>query len=190
MKLTKVMKQRSGEDLGVSLGTMDYHQAAVGVGAEFARGYQAENEDVDEPEVESDDPLEISAGRGSAIGVNRYAVPSDVVKHLSERDIQTLRPLSESWHRFLGPESRKESAGQGQRPAAKRSRTSMSDLMLSGLNEYAGGTPSRASLSRMSTSSDCSITSVRSLHPGAWLRRLPRTPEPWQPRARSWQHRL
>jgi hypothetical protein len=60
-KLTKVMKQRSGEDLGVALGTMDYRHAAVGmsrrfVGAEFARGYQAENEEVDEPEVESDDP--------------------------------------------------------------------------------------------------------------------------------------
>jgi hypothetical protein len=55
---------------------------------------------VDEPEVGSDDPLEISAGRGSAIGVNRYAVPSDIVKHLSEKNIQTFRPLSESWHRY------------------------------------------------------------------------------------------
>jgi hypothetical protein len=71
-KLTKIMKQRSGEDLGVALGTMDYRHAAVGmgrrfVGAEFARGYQVENEEVDEPEVESGDPLEISAGRGSVV---------------------------------------------------------------------------------------------------------------------------
>ena len=178
-KLTKVMKQRSGEDLGVSLGTMDYRHAAVGmgrrfVGAEFARGYQAENEEVDESEVESDDPLEISAGRGSAIGVNRYAVPSDIVKHLSERNIQTFRPLSESWHRFLGLESRRESAEEEQRPAAKRSRTSMSDLMMPG--EDAGGTPPRVSLSRMSTSSDCSITSVRSLPAAPLLPTTPRTP--------------
>jgi hypothetical protein len=106
-KLTKVIRQRSGEDLGVALGTMDYRHAAVGMGrhfveAEFARGYQAENEETDEPEVESDDPLERSAGRGSAIGVNRYAVPSYIIKHLSEKNIQTFRPLSESWHRFLG----------------------------------------------------------------------------------------
>lgn len=179
-KLTKVMKQRSGEDLGVSLGTMDYRHAAVGmgrrfVGAEFARGYQAENKDVDEPEVESDDPLEISAGRGSAISVNRYAVPSDIVKHLSERNIQTFRPLSESWYRFLGLESRKENVEEEQRPVAKRSRTSMSDLMMSG--EDAGGMPSRVSLSRMSTSSDCSITSVRSLPPGALAPATPKTPQ-------------
>jgi hypothetical protein len=51
---------------------------------------------VDEPEIESDDLLEISARRGSAIGVNRYAMPSDIVKHLNERNIQTFRLLSES----------------------------------------------------------------------------------------------
>lgn len=180
-KLTRVMKQRSGEGLGVALGTMDYRHAAVGmgrrfVGAEFARGYQAENEEVDEPEVESDDSLEISAGRGSAIGVNRYAVPSDIVKHLTERNIQTFRPLSESWHRFLGLESRKASGGEEQRPAAKRSRTSVSDLTMSGPNEDASGTPTRRSLARMSSSSDCSITSARSLPAAALLPATPRTP--------------
>jgi hypothetical protein len=112
-KLTSILKRRTGEDLGVTLGTLDYRHAAVGmgrrfVGDEFARGYQAEMEEVDEPEIETDDPLEISAGRGSAIGVNRYAVPSDIVKHLSERNIQTFRPLSESWHRFLALHSRKD----------------------------------------------------------------------------------
>jgi hypothetical protein len=180
-KLTKVMKQRSGEDLGVALGTMDYRHAAVGmgrrfVGAEFARGYQAENEEVDEPEVESDDPLEISAGRGSAVGVNRYAVPSDIVKHLSERNIQTFRPLSESWHRFLGLESRKASVGEEGRPSAKRSRTSMSDLTTPVPDNSVRSTPPRASAARMSTSSDCSITSVRSLPTGALVPATPRTP--------------
>jgi hypothetical protein len=100
-KLTSILKQRTGEDLGVTLGTLDYYHAAVGmgrrfVGDEFARGYQAEMEEVDEPEIETDDLLEISVGRGSAIGVNRYAVLSDIVKHLSERNIQTFRLLSES----------------------------------------------------------------------------------------------
>lgn len=180
-KLTKVMKQRSGEDLGFALGTMDYRHAAVGmgrrfVGVEFARGYHAENEEVDEPEVESDDPLEISAGRGSAIGVNRYAVPSDIVKHLSEKNIQTFRPLSESWHRFLGLESRKAGAGEGQTPPAKRSRTSVSDLMTPTPSDDVRPTSSRASIARMSTSSDCSITSVRSLSTGPVAPATPRTP--------------
>jgi len=182
-KLTKVMKQRSGEDLGVALGTMDYRHAAVGmgrrfVGAKFARGYQAENEEVDEPEVESDDPLEISAGRGSAIGVNRYAVPSDIVKHLSEKNIQTFRPLSESWHRFLGLESRKAGAEEEQTPPAKRSRTSLSDLMTPAPGGDARSTSSRASVARMSMSSDCSITSVRSLPAGPII---PATPSQYDP---------
>jgi hypothetical protein len=180
-KLTKVMKQRSGEDLGAALGTMDYRHAAVGigrrfVGSEFARGYQAENEEVDEPEVESDDPLEISAGRGSAVGVNRYAVPSDIVKHLSEKSIQTFRPLSESWHRFLGLESRRVGAEEGQTPPAKRSRTSLSDVMMPAPSGDVGSTRSRASVSTMSTSSDCSITSVRSLHKEPLAPATPRTP--------------
>jgi hypothetical protein len=108
-------QQRTGKDLGVTMGTLDWRHAAVGigwrfVGDEFARGYRAEIEEVEEPEVETDDPLDISAGPGSAIGVNRYAVPSDIVKHLSKKNIQTFRPLSESWHRFLGLESRSRGA--------------------------------------------------------------------------------
>jgi hypothetical protein len=49
-----------------------------------------------------DDPLEIFAGRGSAVGVNKYAVPSDIVKNLNEKNIQTFRPLSESCTVFWG----------------------------------------------------------------------------------------
>lgn len=137
-RLSSILKQRTGEDLGVTLGTLDWRHAAVGIGRrfvgdEFARGYQAEIEEVEEPEVETDDPLDISAGRGSAIGVNRYAVPSDIVKHLSEKNIQTFRPLSESWHRFLGLESRSEGTDvEGEdadadehTPPAKRQRMAM-----------------------------------------------------------------
>jgi hypothetical protein len=74
--------------LGHALGTLDFRHAAVGIGREhvgvtFVSGYKDEVGEVEEPEIESDDPLEISAGRGSAVGVNRYAVRSDIVRHLS-----------------------------------------------------------------------------------------------------------
>ncbi|KAG6157487.1 hypothetical protein E4U50_007512 [Claviceps purpurea] len=111
-KLTSILKQRTGQDLGQDLGTLKFRHAAVGIGRrfvgdEFARGYKDEIGEVDEPEHETEDPLEMSAGRGSAMGANRYAVPSDLVKHLSQRNIDTFRPLSQSWHRFLGLDSRK-----------------------------------------------------------------------------------
>ncbi len=111
-KLTNVLRQRTGQDLGHALGTLGFRHAAVGIGREhvgdtFASGYKDEAGEVEEPEIECDDPLEISAGRGSAVGVNRYAVRSDIVRHLSQRNMDTFRPLSESWHRFLGLQSRK-----------------------------------------------------------------------------------
>jgi len=85
----------------VELGTLDYRYIAIGIGRKFvgdafARRYQDEIGEVEEPEVEIDDPLEQSAGRGSAVGVNRYAVSTNIVKHLSQRNIDTFRPLSES----------------------------------------------------------------------------------------------
>ncbi|KAK5188217.1 hypothetical protein LTR92_011689, partial [Exophiala xenobiotica] len=36
------------------------------------------------------------------MGASRYAVPADIIKHLSVRSLDTFRPLSEGWHRFLG----------------------------------------------------------------------------------------
>jgi hypothetical protein len=185
-KLTKVMKQRSGEDPWFALGTMDYRHAAVGmgrrfVGADFVWGYQAENEEVDEPEVEFDDPLKTSAGQGSAIGVNRYAVPNDIVKHLSEGNIQTFRPLSESWHSFLGLESRRACAEEGQTPPAKRSRSSLSDVTMPPPSGDVGSTSRGASVASISTSSDCSITSVRSLPTKPLVPATPRTPRTPRP---------
>jgi superfamily II DNA helicase RecQ len=111
-KLTSILRHRTGQDLGHALGTLDFRHAAVGIGRvyvgdTFASGYKDEAGEIEEPEMETDDPLEISAGRGSAVGVNRYAVRSDIVRHLSQRNMDTFRPLSESWHRFLGLESRK-----------------------------------------------------------------------------------
>jgi hypothetical protein len=112
-KLTAILQRRTGQDLGVPLGTLEYRHVAVGIGRkfvgdEFARGYKEEIGEVEEPEVELEDPLEQSAGRGAAVGVNRYAVSKDIVRHLTQRNIDTFRPLSESWHRFLGLASRKK----------------------------------------------------------------------------------
>ena len=61
--MTSVLQQRTGRDLGVELGTLDYRYIAIGIGRKFvgdafARRYQDEIGEVEEPEVEMDDPLE------------------------------------------------------------------------------------------------------------------------------------
>ncbi|KAL2356827.1 hypothetical protein BJ546DRAFT_414682 [Cryomyces antarcticus] len=71
----------------------------VFVGEQFGSGYREEVGEVEEAEVELEDALELHAGRGEKIGVQRYGVPSDIVKHLSIRSMETFRPLSEAWHR-------------------------------------------------------------------------------------------
>jgi hypothetical protein len=67
---------------------LDYRHVVVSVGREkvgeqFSRGYIEETAEVEEPEVEEDDALEVSAGRSREIGANRYSVLLDVIKHLS-----------------------------------------------------------------------------------------------------------
>jgi hypothetical protein len=145
-KLTAVLKRRTRQDLEVELGTLDYRRVAVGigrrfVGGEFARAYQEEVGEVEEPEIETDDPLEQSAGRTTTTGMDRYAVSKDIVKHLSQRSIDTFRALSESWHRFLGLASRKGDEGKRKRlaeeasaemPARKRTKTPMTNTMVFG----------------------------------------------------------
>jgi hypothetical protein len=138
-KLTSILRQRSAEGIGHALGTLQFRHAAVGIGREFVGdkfvdGYKDETGEVEEPEVvEKEDPLEISAGRGSAVGARRYAVRSDIVRHLSQRNINTFRPLSESWHRFLGLQSRKgavqvsaqkRKGGEMETPVAKKTNIS------------------------------------------------------------------
>ncbi len=44
----------------------------------------------------------MSAGRGSKVGINRYGVSVDVIKHLSSCTVDTFRLLSEKWYEFLG----------------------------------------------------------------------------------------
>lgn len=125
-RLTTILQRRTGADLGVELGTLDYRHVAVGIGRkfvgdEFARGYKEEIGEVEEPEVEDEDPLEQSAGRSSATGASRYAVSTNIVRHLSQRNIDTFRPLSESWHRFLGLATRKEDGWSRKRSAERTS---------------------------------------------------------------------
>jgi len=47
----------------------------------------------------------MSAGRGGEIGANRYRVPIDMIKHLSNKTMDTFRLLSEKWYAFLGLQS-------------------------------------------------------------------------------------
>lgn len=121
-RLSRVLARQTQEHLGTKLMTLDYRHVAIFIGRKvvgegFAKGFREEAEDVEEPEVEGDDdPLEMSAGRGGEIGANRYGVSMDVIKYLSDRTLQTFRPLSEGWHTFLELQSsgtsRKRRRGQ------------------------------------------------------------------------------
>ncbi|KAK1809579.1 hypothetical protein LTR12_016055 [Friedmanniomyces endolithicus] len=68
----------------------------------------------------------MSAGRGGEIGLNRYGVSLDVIKHLSSRSIDTFRPLSGQWHAFLGLVSSR-ATGQKRGAHTRSTSTSVSD---------------------------------------------------------------
>jgi superfamily II DNA helicase RecQ len=132
-RLTKVIARETQKRLGVRLTTHDYRHTAISigrrvVGEQFAHGYAEEMAEIEEPEVETDDALELSAGRGGEVGANRYGVSLDVIKHLSSRTVDTFRPLSEKWHKFLGLSSYGD---KGQ----KRSREERSNSALDQQNE-------------------------------------------------------
>jgi superfamily II DNA helicase RecQ len=106
-RLTKIIVRESSKWLGVRLTTLDYRHIAISIGREkvgeqFSRGYIEDTAEIEEPEVDEDDPLEVSAGRGGEVGAKRYGVSLDIVKHLSSRSIDTFRPLCQKWHAFLG----------------------------------------------------------------------------------------
>lgn len=108
-RLTRAFRRETGKHLGVKLGTHDYRHVAISIGRRvvsesFANGYKhdAAADDMEEEEDDTDDPLEMSAGRGGEIGANRYGVATDVIQHLSSRSIDTFRLLSDKWHSFLG----------------------------------------------------------------------------------------
>ena len=127
-RLTKIIDRESSKRLGTRLTTLEYRHVAIGLGREkigeqFSRGYVEETTEVEEPEMEEDDPLEISAGRGGEVGAKRYGVSLDVIKHLSSRSIDTFRPLSQKWHEFLGLAS---SRSRGQKRGMQSSSDSSS----------------------------------------------------------------
>ena len=84
------------------------------VGEQFARRYAQEMAEIEEPEMDTDDALEMSAGRGGEVGANRCGVSVDVIKHLSSRAVDTFRPLSEKWYALLGLSSYGERGQQRQ----------------------------------------------------------------------------
>lgn len=67
----------------------------------FASGYQEEMGEVEEPEVEEENALELQSGRGEAMGSARYGVPINIVTHLTVKSLTVFRSLSDAWHRFL-----------------------------------------------------------------------------------------
>ena len=120
-RLTRALGTETSKRLGFRLTTHDYRHVAISIGREvvgdaFARGYHEDmDENVDEEEEQDEDALEVSAGRGGEIGANRYGVPMDVIQHLSNRTIDTFRPLGMRWHSFL---ELKSAAGTTQKRAA------------------------------------------------------------------------
>jgi superfamily II DNA or RNA helicase len=116
-RLTRIIARETQWRLKVRLTTHDYRHLAIAVGRKvvgdrFAHGYMDEIGEVEEEEADTDDALEMSAGRGGEVGTNRYGVPVDIIKHLSDRSVSTFRPLSEKWHEFLGLNSFSNDKGQ------------------------------------------------------------------------------
>jgi superfamily II DNA helicase RecQ len=105
--LTRVIKRQTALGLGYRFHTLDFRHIVISIGREvvsdkFAEGYKEELGEVEEPEKEMDDPIELQSGRGDAMGASRYGVRADIVKHMTPKLIETFRPISEGWHRFLG----------------------------------------------------------------------------------------
>jgi hypothetical protein len=115
--LTKIIIRESSKWLGVRLTTLDYQHIAISIGREkvgeqFSHSYIEDTAEIEEPEVDEDDPLKVLAGRGGEVRAKRYGVSLDIVKHLSSRSIDTFRPLYQKWHAFLGLASYR---GRGQK---------------------------------------------------------------------------
>lgn len=129
-RLTRALRRETGKRLGVELHTLDYRHTAVGIGRVvvgelFGKGYQDEVGETEEAETdeEGESALELQSARTTSIGVGNYSVPMDIVKHLSVRSMETFRPLSAMWHRFLGLEGdQKTKRGPGGSSTRKRRR--------------------------------------------------------------------
>jgi hypothetical protein len=100
-RLTRLLKRETGQRVRVPLHTLDYRHAAVGIGREkvgkgFSKGYDDDIGEVEEAEVneEGEDIIELQNSRTTRIGIGNYAIPIDIMKHLSVRSINAFRPLS------------------------------------------------------------------------------------------------
>jgi hypothetical protein len=100
-RLTRVLKRETGQRVRVPLHTLDYRHAAVGIGREkvgkgFSKGYDDDIGEVEEAEVneKGEDIIELQNSRTTRIGIGNYAIPIDIMKHLSVRSINAFRPLS------------------------------------------------------------------------------------------------
>jgi hypothetical protein len=92
------MKRETGRHLGVELTTHSYRHVAIAIGRkvireQFANGYLGDVDSFEELEEETDDSLEMQAGRGREVGAKRYGVSMDIIKNLSSRSIDTFRLL-------------------------------------------------------------------------------------------------
>jgi hypothetical protein len=139
-RLTRVMKRETGRHLGVELTTHSYRHVAIAIGRKvigerFANGYLGDADNFEKPEEETDDSLEMQAGRGGEVGAKRYGVSMDIIKNLSSRSIDTFRPLCQQWHRFLALESCRAEVG------TKRKRQDENDI-----GEGERGAPDRRAL--------------------------------------------
>jgi hypothetical protein len=100
-RLTRLLKRETGQRVRVPLHTLDYRHAAVGIGREkvgkgFSKGYDDDIGEVEEAEVneKGEDIIELQNSRTTRIGIGNYAIPIDIMKHLSVRSINAFRPLS------------------------------------------------------------------------------------------------
>jgi hypothetical protein len=100
-RLTRLLKRETGQRVRVPLHTLDYRHAAVGIGRKkvgkgFSKGYDDDIGEVEEAEVneEGEDIIELQNSRTTRIGIGNYAIPIDIMKHLSVRSINAFRPLS------------------------------------------------------------------------------------------------
>ncbi|CAA9967212.1 RecQ family helicase [Pyrenophora teres f. maculata] len=110
-RLTRLLKRETGKALGMQLNTQRYRHTAVGIGRvvvgdNFSKGYQDDVGEGDDVQVDDDETLEsaleLQNARTTRVGVGHYGVRLDIVQHLSVRSMNTFRPLSMAWHRFLG----------------------------------------------------------------------------------------
>jgi hypothetical protein len=92
-----VLKRETAKRLRVKLHTLNYRHTVVGIKREkvrqtFSKGYNNDVEEVEEEEVDNngEDIVELQNSRTTSIGIRNYAVPINIVKHLSVQSINAF----------------------------------------------------------------------------------------------------